>query len=251
MGYLMSVNFVFMNEIKTISDRIELRIKQIGTTKAKIARKIGVNSPQTFSNWIARNSVPKEYLISLSEVLGVQFKWLQFGIGAVNSNIAGLEDSVDDIATDEVLAVLAREYVEIKQYNDVFGSMGNGLITDGDSQSTITSWRVTPEWANHNIPANTGVKNLRIVTGRGDSMKGMFNDGDPIIVDVGINAVDYDAVYFFRIGERGYIKRLQGIPDGSILAISKNTEYRDMIITHDLDFEVYGRVLKVWQGESF
>lgn len=242
----MSVNLLFMNEDKTISDRIELRIKDLGTTKAQVARGIGVKSPQAFSNWITRNSVPKEYLIRLAEYLGVNLRWLQFGSGDMLPSDPHVSES-----TDGSLAALAREYIDIKQYNDVFGSMGNGLITDGDSQSTITSWRVTPEWANHNIPSNTGIKNLRIVTGKGDSMKGMFDDGDPIIVDIGVNAVDYDAVYFFRIGERGYIKRLQGMPDGSILAISKNTEYRDMIITKDVDFEVYGRVLKVWQGKSF
>jgi hypothetical protein len=144
-----------------------------------------------------------------------------------------------------------KNYVEIKQHTDVTGSMGHGSMLSDNQEESITSWQVTMEWANRNIPSNTGIENLRIVTGKGDSMKGMFNDGDPIIVDVGVNNVAYDAVYFFRIGDRGYIKRLQGMPDGSILAISKNNEYRDMVITDDLDCQVFGRVLKVWQGESF
>lgn len=142
-----------------------------------------------------------------------------------------------------------REVFTIPQYG-TGGAMGLGLVLP-DQPGQIMKWDVTPEWIEKNIPTNTGKKNLCIVTGFGDSMKGMFNSGDPLIVDRGVTSVDYDAVYFFRVGDEGFIKRLQRIPGKGILVISKNTDYRDWYITKDMDFEVFGRVLKGWEGKEF
>ena len=94
-------------------------------------------------------------------------------------------------------------------------------------------------------------KNLCIVTGFGDSMRPMFNPAI-LIVDRGVQAVEYDAIYFFRVGSEGFIKRLQRIPTATGLVVrakSENTKYDAWDITEGMDFEVFGRVLKVWRSE--
>jgi phage repressor protein C with HTH and peptisase S24 domain len=138
----------------------------------------------------------------------------------------------------------------ISQYVDVKGAMGTGLVLRGET-GKITGWKVTPEWISKNVPANTGSKNLAIVTGFGDSMRGMFNSGDPLLVDTGIKSLDYDGVYFFRIGDEGFIKTLQRIPGDGIRVISENKKYETWTINSNMDFEVFGRVLKVWKSEEF
>ena len=140
--------------------------------------------------------------------------------------------------------------ITINQYADVQGSMGVGILLR-DQPGQITGFKVNSEWMNKNVPANTGIDNLSIVTGFGDSMKGMFNSGDPLIVDTGIKSLDYDGVYFFRVGDEGFIKRLQRIPGEGIRVISKNEEYESWTIKEGMDFEVFGRVLKVWNSEDF
>jgi phage repressor protein C with HTH and peptisase S24 domain len=127
--------------------------------------------------------------------------------------------------------------------------MGHGVLLR-DQPGQITEWMVTPEWAQKNIPANTGNNNLRIVTGFGDSMRGMYNSGDPLVVDTGVKSVDFDGVYFFRIENEGFIKRLQRIPGYGIRAISENKAYESWTITEDMDFEVFGRILKVWKSDE-
>jgi len=82
-------------------------------------------------------------------------------------------------------------------------------------------------------------------------MRGMFNSGDPLIVDIGITTVEYDAVYFFRVANEGFIKRLQRVPGRGLVAISENKAYESWAIADDMDFEVFGRVLKAWQSEDF
>lgn len=146
------------------------------------------------------------------------------------------------------------EIVTVSAY-DAGGSMGKAGVALHDQPGVISRWDVSKQWLNQNIKAHTGIANLCIVTGFGDSMMPMFNPGDPLLVDLGVKSVDFDAVYFFRIDGDGYVKRLQRIPteDGLIIrAISENKEaYEPFNITKKMDFEVLGRVLKVWRSQDF
>ncbi len=133
---------------------------------------------------------------------------------------------------------------------DTGGSMGRGILLR-DQPGVIQGWRVSPEWVEKNIRNHSGSANLCIVTGFGDSMKGMFNPGDPLVVDTGVTSVDYDAVYFFGVEGEGFIKRLQRIPGEGIRVLSENKQYEAWTIKPGMDFQVFGRVLKAWQGEDF
>lgn len=128
--------------------------------------------------------------------------------------------------------------------------MGSGLLLR-DQPGVIKSWTVSTEWIEKNVPSNTGAANLCIVTGFGPSMRPIFNSGDPLLVDRGVNRYEGDAIYFFRVGEEGYIKSLQSIPGDGLRVISANRENFDAwTIKPDMDFEVFGRVLKVWKSEE-
>jgi phage repressor protein C with HTH and peptisase S24 domain len=82
-------------------------------------------------------------------------------------------------------------------------------------------------------------------------MRGMYNSGDPLIVDKGVTTVEFDGVYFFRVGDEGFIKRLQRVPGQGLIAISENKAYRDWTIDGKMDFEVFGRVLRAWHSEDY
>lgn len=144
--------------------------------------------------------------------------------------------------------------VEIRQF-DAGGGMGGGRLLLDDQPGVIKGWRVDREWVRHNVRSYSAIENLCIVTGFGPSMRPMFNPGDPLLVDRGVNVVETDAVYFFRVGEHGFIKALQRIPtaDGLVLrAKSKNPDYDPFDIDQrTMDFEVLGKVLTVWKSEQF
>jgi phage repressor protein C with HTH and peptisase S24 domain len=129
--------------------------------------------------------------------------------------------------------------------------MGRGLILR-DQPGVINSWHVSQEWIQKNVHNVTSPKHLAIVTGFGDSMKPMYNPGDPLLVDTGVKSVEFDGVYFFRIGDEGFIKRLQRIPGQGLIAISENKAYRDFTIDKTtMEFEVFARVVKVWRGDDY
>lgn len=139
--------------------------------------------------------------------------------------------------------------VPIPQF-DTGGKMGDGLELR-DQPGMIKSWRVDLEWLHKNVRGATSAGNLCIVTGFGDSMRPMFNPGDPLLVDRGVTTADYDAVYFFRVDGEGFIKRLQKIPGKGLVALSENPAYQAWVVEPTMDFEVFGRVLKVWRSEDF
>lgn len=131
--------------------------------------------------------------------------------------------------------------------------MGRGLVLQ-DQPGVIRSWTVSHDWIQKNVHRITSPHNLSIVTGFGDSMKGVFNPGDPLLVDTGVTRADIDGIYFFRVGEEGFVKRLQRIPtlDGVILrAKSANKDYDPFDIVKGMDFEIFGRVVKAWESEDF
>lgn len=139
--------------------------------------------------------------------------------------------------------------VHIAHY-DTGGSMGHGVILR-DQPGVIREWTVTDEWITKNIRVITSANNLLVVTGFGDSMRPIFQPGDPVMVDTGVRRVDHDGIYFFRVGNEGFVKRLQRIPGEGIVAISENKAYRDWTIKPDMDFEVFGRVVKAWCGYDY
>lgn len=194
---------------------------------------------------LEKSGVDSSFTPKLAELFGVEVNHLAYG-----------HPSLDEPESLDGLTVIGNPKtkkrggdVVINQF-DTGGAMGDGLVLR-DQPGMIQSWRVTPEWVDKNIKDHTGVGNLCIVTGFGDSMRGMFNSGDPLIVDRGIKSVEYDAVYFFRVDDEGFIKRLQRVPGEGIRVLSENKKYETWTIKPGMDFEIFGRVLRAWQGENY
>lgn len=143
--------------------------------------------------------------------------------------------------------------VTILRY-DTGGSMGGGIVLH-DQPGIIESWRVSKGWLSENVRGYTSTDNLAIVTGFGDSMRPTYNPGDPLIVDKGVTTVEFDSVYFFRIDDVGYVKRLQRIPtpNGLIIkALSDNRAlYEPFEIREGMNFEVLARVVQIWRREDY
>ena len=129
---------------------------------------------------------------------------------------------------------------------------GNGTrLLLRDQPGLITDLRVTKEWLTKNVHGFSSAQNLCIVTGFGDSMRPIYNPGDPLLVDTGVNEVTSDGIYFFRVESEGYVKRVQRIPGEGLRILSSNPAYESWTIKAEMDFEVLGRVLKSWVSEDF
>lgn len=206
---------------------------------AELARTLNQSS-QTLKNWEGRG-ISKGGMLLAQKVIGCRAEWLEHGTGA-------MEASPQAGAVTATATPLASD-LSIPQYN-TGGMGGNGLVLR-DQPGIIQNWSVSREWVRANVPHCTNPNNLCIVTGFGDSMPDTYNPGDPVLIDGGIKSCDHDGVFFFRVGNEGYIKRLQRIPGIGIRAISQNKEYETWTITPEMDFEVFGKVLRAWKGRNF
>lgn len=209
--------------VETLDAQNELQ--KFGVSASHVSQLLGGRS---FGEKAARN---------LEEKIGLEPGWLDRPLGV--SRTAG-----DSRQRGEI--VIGRF--------DVSGRMGKGGMTlEGGHPDLIHSWNVSEQWARANLPYYTSASNLRIITGYGDSNRGIYNSGDPLIIDAGITSVDRDAFYFFRLDGHGFIKMLQRMPHEGrvrIRAKSNNPLYEPFWIDETLDFEILGVVLKVWRGEN-
>lgn len=221
------------------SDRLTHALKQSGLSIQMLADGLGISyqaakkalDGKTRAFTAANNQ-------RAAKLLGVSAEWLATGEGAA------LQDIAPKPHTDSRM---------IHQY-DVAGAMGNGgLVLEENPPGAIKSWSVDLDWLRLNLPANSGLGNLCIVTGFGSSMQPKYNPGDPLLMDRGVTEVKTDGVYFFRVGEHGFIKQLQRIPTASgivIRAKSLNQSYDAFDITEGMDFHVLGKILMVWRSET-
>ncbi|WP_103035749.1 XRE family transcriptional regulator [Castellaniella caeni] len=215
-------------------------------TQKDMADVVGV-STSAVSQWVKGDtkSLSSENLLKVAKFLNVTPEWLLDGKGSPLPKDPTREDAPPPPTTKN-------GEIKINRF-DTGGAMGSGLELP-DQPGVIESVRVSREWLQKNVRAHTAASNLRIVTGFGDSMQPLFNSGDPLIVDCGVKVVEFDAIYFFRVDNQGFVKRLQRVPtlDGlTIKVISENARYDPWPIVSGMDFEVFGRVLKVWESKDF
>lgn len=242
----------------TLAERVKERMKAMGLINAQLATACNVKPPTSY-NWSSgkTKNIKGAPLLLAAKALGVNPEWLASGKGPKFQNTNSLGDQktatvhyINSAESSYIVGIKSKpDELEIPQF-ETGGSMGSGLLLR-DQPGVIKSWTVSTEWIEKNVPSNTGAANLCIVTGFGPSMRPIFNSGDPLLVDRGVNRYEGDAIYFFRVGEEGYIKSLQSIPGDGLRVISANRENFDAwTIRPDMDFEVFGRVLKVWKSEE-
>lgn len=244
----------------SLADRIAEIIRDTPITKAALARAAGVTAGSV-TQWLTglTQQIKGPTAAGIQGATGYSAAWIATGKGpkkVSQTSVLQLSTAVrerDGVAIHSIPAVLAdASDVVIPQY-ETGGSMGRGVVL-AEQPGVIKEWRVSAQWAQQNIHRITSAKNLAIVTGFGPSMQPLFNPGDPLLVDRGISRADVDGIYFFRVGEEGFVKQIQRIPseNGLILrAKSYNPLYDPFDITKGMDFEVFARVVKVWRGEEF
>lgn len=254
--------------MSNLSTRLAECRAELGITQTELAKRAGLKNQSIIGSLESCYRKSSSHVPAIAHALGVEPLWLADGrgpkrrYGVLISKNNELESdaefpraqagkNIKELASASRIK-RADELSVIRQY-DTGGAMGNGLLLR-DQPGVIHGWQVNREWIDKNCRNNTGVKNLCIVTGFGDSMRPMYNPGDPLLIDSGVKIMESDGVYFFRINGEGFIKRLQRIPTKLgivIFALSENKEYKDFEIDEGMDFEILGKVLRVWCGTDF
>lgn len=177
----------------------------------------------------------------LEEQAGMPAGWLDHGGEGSTEDRAGL--GVPSISVDET----GQSYVRFPLLEG-FAGMGPGDYV-ADYPEVVESLRVAREWVERKLPG-VPPEAIRVITGRGDSMKGQYNDGDLIFIDTRVKAFDQDSAYCFRWEGRVLVKRLQFVGRGMLRILSKNADYPAIDAPID-DIEIGGRALAAWTLKEF
>lgn len=133
---------------------------------------------------------------------------------------------------------------------DIAGSMGPGTEPP-DLHNIVDSMTLDAAWVRQNL-VYTAVENIKLISGRGDSMSPTIKNGDPLLVDVGITSVECDAIYFFMMAGQLHIKRIQRHLDG-LSILSDNERYRpvEVAAAREVELTIFAQVIYGWNGQKF
>lgn len=213
---------------------------RLGLSQQKIADEMDSTQGAIGHYLAARNALNLRAAVVFS-------KALQEPISAFSPRLAKEQASLSG-ATPELAS--RKGSVAIPRTN-LIASMGYGA--DYPDSQEISEWvEISREWAVRQRIVLSKPENLAMIEGLGNSMEGVFNHGDILIVDRGVREVAIDGVYVFQFEGKVWIKTLQRLPGRTLQAISNNKTYDPFLITENngSEFAVLGKVVWIWSGAA-
>ncbi|MDO4642145.1 MAG: helix-turn-helix transcriptional regulator [Neisseria sp.] len=186
--------------------------------QAKIAKDIGMTIAG-FSRIWNEGGLPKaEILKKIKQLKGCNIDWLLTGEGEPFpvERTQCVEAEISDTLGNKVDI---DEFVFIPRY-DIEAAAGHGRFVENETPSFTMAFR--RYWLENYITRD--VKQLSVISVKGDSMEGVLNDGDTILVNHN-HTVPRDGLYVLRINENLLVKRLQLMPGNIVRVISANEAY--------------------------
>ncbi|MGY0378548.1 XRE family transcriptional regulator [Providencia sp. PROV170] len=205
---------MYIEEMKTMRDRIKQARLAKDMTQAELADAVGV-SPQSVQQWETSTEPRKNRVMKIAEILGVDANWLLFGRPESENRKGVVKIELEDDSN-----VQERYKVEIL---DIEASAGSGVMVLDDFIETITAIEYSAEEAKRLFGGRTA-DTVKMITVKGDSMSGTFDPRDQIFVDITVNHFDGDGIYVFILDNQLYIKRLQ-MQYKKLAVISDNPRY--------------------------
>ena len=123
---------------------------------------------------------------------------------------------------------------------DEAGGMGSGVL-NGDYPEVIRELAIAEWEVRRRLGFVPSAGRIRLLTGRGPSMRPRIDNGDVVMVDTDVNRFDGDAIYVIVVGGETQIKMLQMRVDG-LYVVSANQDYPPYRAD---DVHVRGKVLAV------
>ena len=127
----------------------------------------------------------------------------------------------------------------------------SALAEPPEFNGVVEAMSLDASWVRQNL-VFTSIDNIKLISGRGDSMSPTIRSGDPVLVDIGVMSVEADAIYFFQMRGQLHIKRIQRDLDG-LTIISDNDKYQSIRVPADReeDLTIMAQVIYWWNGRNF
>ncbi|PZE13186.1 c repressor [Pseudomonas sp. 57B-090624] len=186
---------------------------------------------RTLEYYLTGQSEPKvSRCVDIAKAVGVDIGWLATGEGEPKPKAQQPAQSGNDL------------YAYVPLY-DARCSAGHGAWNE--RSQVLVNLSFTHYSLRKKGLAPSDLACLRV---DGDSMTGLLEDGDTVMIDLCRNALEGEGVYVVMLDDHLYAKRLQRDFDGSVRIISHNREYREIVVPKERlgELQIIGRV--VWAG---
>lgn len=225
----------------TFKDRLAFLWKD-EARQAKIAADIDMTIAGFSRIWNEGGLPKSETLKKIKQLKGCSIDWLLTGEGSPFPDSEAPKATATDTLGNPVDI---DEFVFVPHY-DIQAAAGHGQLVGDEQPMFAMAFR--RYWIENYVTRD--IKNLSVISVKGDSMEGVLNDGDTILINHG-QTTPRDGLYVLRLNENLLVKRLQLIPGGIVNVISANEAYPTFEI--DLknltdDVAIIGRV--EWFGRS-
>ena len=225
----------------TFKDRLAFLWKD-EARQAKIAADIDMTIAGFSRIWNEGGLPKSETLKKIKQLKGCSIDWLLTGEGYPFPHSEAPKATATDTQGNPVDI---DEFVFVPRY-DIQAAAGHGQLVGDEQPMFAMAFR--RYWIENYVTRD--IKNLSVISVKGDSMEGVLNDGDTILINHG-QTTPRDGLYVLRLNENLLVKRLQLIPGGIVNVISANEAYPTFEI--DLknptdDVAIIGRV--EWFGRS-
>jgi phage repressor protein C with HTH and peptisase S24 domain len=223
------------------AERLYAAAAKLGdTSTGAIAKRMNL-SVQTVQNWETRG-VSRDGALLAQLTYGDDANWL-LGTSGDRREFAVAESPSQYVYVPETRP----GYVRFPLLEG-FAGMGRGDYM-GDYPEVVDFVEVTREWALQKL-RGVPLEMIRVITGRGDSMKGQYNDGDLVFVDARVKQFLGDSAYCYRWNGQVQIKRLQLIGKGLVRILSENPKYPPIDVPVG-ELEIGGMAVAAWTLKEF
>ncbi|EMQ6642021.1 helix-turn-helix transcriptional regulator [Pseudomonas aeruginosa] len=196
------------------------------TTPYAFAKKCGI-SESLVRKYLSGDSLPSiERAWVMARAAGVSLDWLADG-SAPNACASPV--------TDDTYAYVPLYDARCSAGSGAWNERCNVLVNLSFTRYSLRKKGLTPS-------------DLACLRVDGDSMTGLLEDGDTVMIDLSRNTLEGEGIYVVMLDDHLYAKRLQRQFDGSVRIISHNKEYEPMTVPKDrlAELHIIGRV--VWAG---
>lgn len=223
-----------------LAGRLKRALGRAQKKPAQLAEACDV-TPAAVSDWLSgqTKNLKGENLYAAARFLDVNAEWLATGRGSMTSSVIAERSAGYDPG------------FSIPQL-DVAGGMALVGREITDHLDIVRQVQVNLPQLRREI-SFSAPSNLRIITGYGDSMEPTFRDGDPLLIDGGVNDIQIDGVYVLERDRELFIKRIQRHPIDKTLIVSSDNRIYQPYVVSDADrasFKILGRVLLAWNGRK-
>ena len=230
-------------ELKAYNARVG---KEKRLTQEDVAEVLGMSQGTLSSHLNGARAISIEMAGKMAKLLGIPVERFSARLGEQIKALIPLSEIITKTELSGLDAPAERtdlvddRFIIIPRF-DIAASMGPGIVVP-EHLEVIQQLVVDREWIREQRLLHTGIPNLSIITGFGDSMLGTFSDGDPLMVDRGVNSMDKDGIYVFSVDGAAHIKRLQRVGGSRVKVISDNPTY-DRWEADLADIMIHARVL--------